>query len=241
MKKCYLLTCMLLMGALGVFAQNSDVVKFVTINKVDGNIIRTGDVADGATVNVSEVVVDDDGFNPPFISTGLGIENVTDSGKRIQIKYEVLDIDNGMVQCCLGSCTTATAVGTNYVPTLSNAGNHVYLHVLKKHEISDLSAEWIFAEDGKCTVRFTVLVGTKREGKTEADGSQIYDVTNGPSVTVNFLRGASGITDTKLNAESTLAYYDLSGRLVQTPSKGVYVVKSRTANGELKTRKVVFE
>lgn len=71
MKKFYSIAFALLLGATSIFAQKNTDVRFVTIESAgDDEIIKTGDVEDGAVINVSTIT--DDGFQDPFISTGLG-------------------------------------------------------------------------------------------------------------------------------------------------------------------------
>ncbi len=244
MKKIYTLSLMLLLGATSMFAQKSTDVKFVKVNFVENGdvteIVKTGDVEDGAVINVS--TINDDGIDP-FISTGLGVENTTDGGKRVQIEYEILKLDNGGVQCCFNTCTLNRAVGLYYTPMLSSSGNRINMPVVKKHEVNDLAGEWFFTGDGVATVKFTIKIGTKNTSKTDSEG-EVYDViAEGPSVTVNFLKGdaATGIDATTSDNTVKTEYYDLSGRKVAAPSHGVYVKKQQLSDGTVKTSKVTLK
>ena len=239
MKKFYILSLMLLLGATSMMAQKNTDVQFVTIQfDDDENIVKTGDVKDGAVIYVSTIT--DDGFVEPFISTGLGVENTTDIGKRVQIDYEILKLDNGGVQCCFSTCGLNKALGTFYTPMLSASGNRVNLPVVKKHEVKDLSGEWFFDGDGVATVKFTVKIGTKNS-KEDGEGD-VYDVEEGPSVTVNFLKGeAAGIAAAKATEAVNTTYFDLSGRKVSAPSHGIYVKKTQSADGSVKTSKVAVK
>ena len=239
MKKFYSIAFALLLGATSMFAQKNTDVRFVTIESAgDDEIIKTGNVEDGAVINVSTIT--DDGFQDPFISTGLGVENTTDNGKRVQIDYEILKLDNGGVQCCFSTCGLNKALGIYYTPMLSASGNRVGLPVVKKHEVQDLAGEWFYAGDGVATVKFTIKIGTENTTKTDAEG-KVYDVVEGPSVTVNFLKGAAGINSAVAAASAQTTYFDLTGRKVASPSHGVYVQKQVLSDGTVKTAKVLLK
>ena len=240
MKKFYSIAFALLLGATSMFAQKNTDVRFVTIESAgDDEIIKTGNVEDGAVINVSTIT--DDGFQDPFISTGLGVENTTDNGKRVQIDYEILKLDNGGVQCCFSTCGLNKALGIYYTPMLSASGNRVGLPVVKKHEVQDLAGEWFYTGDGAAMVKFTIKIGTRNEAKTDAEGD-VYDVVEGPSVTVNFLKGAaSGINSTVAASATKTVYYDLTGRKVASPAQSVYVRKQTLSDGTVKTSKVMVK
>lgn len=235
MKKFYSITFALLLGATSLFAQKNTDVRFVTI---DEDINKTGEVEDGAVISVSTIT--DDGFQDPFISTGLGVENTTDNSKRVQVDYEILKLDNGGVQCCFSTCSLNKVLGTFYTPELSKSGNRINLPVVKSHEVQDLAGEWFFGGDGTATVKFTIKVGTKNTSKTDAEGV-VYDVVEGPSVTVNFFKGAAGINSTVAATSVQTTYFDLTGRKVASPSQGVYVQKQVLSDGTVKTAKVLLK
>ncbi len=238
MKKFYSIAFALLLSATSLLAQKNTDVRFVTIAGED-EITKTGDVEDGAVINVSTIT--DDGFGDPYISTGLGVENTTTSGKRVQIDYEILKLDNGSVQCCFSTCSLNKVLGTFYTPLLSKGGNRVNLPVVKKNSLMDLAGEWFYGGDGTATVKFTIRVGTKNETKTDAEGD-VYDVVEGPSVTVNFLKGtAAGINSTVAASAAKAVYYDLAGRKVASPAHGMYVQKQTLSDGTVKTSKVMVK
>lgn len=237
MKKFFTLSFMLLLGAASLFAQKNTDVKFVTIDE-EGN--KTGDVEDGAVITAS--TISDDGFNDANIPTGLGMENTTDGGKRVQVDYEILRLDNGGVQCCFSTCNKNYALGTYYTPLLSAKGNRINLPVIKKHDVNDLSGEWFYTGDGVATVKFTIKIGTKNTSKTDDEG-EVYDVVEGPSVTVNFVKGAAGISSSVASAAASAktTYFDLTGRRVSAPAQGVYVLRQVLSDGTVKTRKVMVK
>ena len=237
MKKFYLAAIALMAGVSSMFAQTETGIHFVTI---DENGAKIADVADGATINVSDITVDD--FQGNYISSGLGVENTSDSGKRLQLMYMVESMPSGKMQACVfGSCTTATAESAvYYAPALSSTGHHISLSVLKSGRVQDLAAEWFPGGEGSATATFTILVGTKT-GETEDTGEEIYDVVEGPSVTVNFLNGVSGISDVFSADVVSTEYFDMTGRKVSAPSHGVYIVRTRTAAGKVATAKMAVK
>ena len=238
MKKLYAIAFALFLGAASMWAQNNSGVRFVTVSLDNEEVVKTGDVEDGAVINANTVT--DDGFDDPFISTGLGIENTSDKGKRVQVKYEILKLDNGAVQCCFSTCKDNNALGTYYTPMLSQSGNYINLPVVKKGEVKDLAGEWKYTGTGAAVVKFTILMGTKNSSKTDAEGT-VYDVEEGQSVTVNFLNGVSAIASVNAKEAVKTTYYDLAGRKVAVPSKGIYVQKQLLTDGTVVAKKIVKE
>ena len=236
MKKIYSIALSLFLGASSMMAQTGD-VHFVTI---DADVNKTGDVADGAEITVNTVT--DDGFGSQFISTGLGVENTSDTGKRVQIVYDVLTLDNGAVQCCFSTCKSNNAVGTYYTPMLSSSGNSINLPVVKKNGgVNDLAGEWFFTADGKAKVKFTIKIGTENTSKSDPEG-KVYDVVDGPSVTVNFVKGnVSGISAATVDDAVATTWYDMAGRKVSSPVKGIYMQKTVKADGTALVKKVAVK
>lgn len=237
MKKLYSLAFAILFSIAPIAAQEDLGVHFVTIDE-DKN--KIGDIADGSTITVNQIT--DDGFQEPFICAGVGAENTTDAGKRVQVKYEVQKFAASRVQCCLGQCTPAEGLGTFYAPNLSQSGNHINLVAIKKHKTEDLAVEWFPTVDGIVTIKITLLVGSTNTSVSDAEGI-VYDVKEGPSITVNFVKGNdTGINSTSTDdANTTKTYFDTTGRKVSNPTKGVYVEKKQTKDGSVSTRKVVIK
>ncbi len=240
LKRFYLTAVTLFFSVASLFAQSDLGIHFVTIKTEGEDVVKVADVEDGSTINVSDLT-DSDEYIDPFISAGLGVENTSDSGKRLQLKYVVTSISSGMVQACVFSACTKTAdLGVNYVPILSDAGNHISLAVLKAGRVQDLSTEWFPVGKGSATITLTLLVGTKT-GNKETTGEDIYDVVEGPSVTVNFLNGVTGITDATSSAVTTTEYFDMTGRKVASPTHGIYIARQHTANGKTASHKVAVK
>lgn len=235
MKKFYLIVFTSLLGLISVSAQKNMALQFVTINEAGQ---ETGMVADGAVINVSKVT--DNGLDP-FISAGLGIKNTSGTDVRAQIAYTVDRIDNGSVTCCFSTCAYYKTTGRYFSPLLSKRGNAVNLPNVKSGAVRDLASEWTFAGDGQCTVTFTVKVGTQNTMVTDPEGV-VYDVVDGPSVTVHFVRGdATGIRSIESRNVVKTLFYDMTGRKAAHPANGVYIKKQVLSDGTTNVRKVIVK
>lgn len=235
MKKFYTIISALLLGLTTVSAQKNTALQFVTINEAGQ---ETGTVADGAVLYASTVT--DNGLDP-FISAGLGIKNTSGADVHAQIAYTVDRIDNGSITCCFSTCAYYKQTGRYYSPLLSKRGNAVNLPNVKSGAVRDLASEWTFAGDGQCTVTFTAKVGTKNTTVTDAEGV-VYDVVDGPSVTVHFVKGdAAGIHSIESRNVVKTLFYDMTGRKATHPANGVYIKKQVLSDGTTKVRKVVVK
>lgn len=238
MKRFCLTAVTFFVSVASLFAQDDLGIHFITVRLEGDDVVKVADVADGSTINVTDVT--EDVFDS-YISAGLGVENISGSGKRLQLKYVVKSIDSGHAQACVfSSCTSTSEPGVNYVPELSNNGNHISLSVLKAGRIQDLAAEWFPGGKGSATMVLTLLVGTKTANK-ETTGEEIYDVVEGPSVTVNFLNGVTGIAGVTDASATTTEYYDMTGRKVSAPVHGIYIARQHTADGKTVSRKVAVK
>jgi len=233
MKKFYLMMFTLFFCMMPMSAQKNTDLQFVTIDE-DGK--ETGVVTDGAVIKVTEVT--DNGLDP-FISAGLGVKNASNSDAFVQIEYFVERIDNGSITCCYSTCANYNKVGRYYSPLLSKRGNFVNLRNIKSGAVQDLAAEWTFAEDGQCSVTFSIKAGTKNTEMKDPEG-EVYDVSDGPSVTVNFVKGdAASIRSAELGKVVQTSFYDLIGRKLTKPLGGVCVKKQVFSDGTTKVQKVV--
>ena len=238
MKKLYSLALAILFGIAPAMAQDDYGVHFISI---DENQNKIGNIADGSTITVSKIT--DNGLDDPFISAGVGAENTSNGFIRLQVKYDVLQFAPTRVQCCaFGACTASEGLGTYYVPVLNSSGQHINLNGLRAGRTTDLAAEWFPTVDGTTTIKITLLIGTKN-GDYDYDGNDTYDVKEGPSITVNFVKGNdTGINSTSTDdANTAKTYFDTTGRKVSNPTKGVYVEKKQTKDGSVSTRKVVIK
>lgn len=225
MKRFYTLALGLMMGATTLFAQKTTDLQFVTITTGEGDdVVETGTVKDGAVIEVSELreFLND-------IPAGLALKNVSGSKEKVCLGFEILELDNGNFTCCFNVCRPYTALDKYYQPNLVMDGEYIMpnsFKVLENGEVKDLQAEWKLKGKGKCVVKFTAYKG---ELDTEISDSQwqAYNLVEGPSVTVHFLNGVpSGIKNIE-NKDVDNNYYDLAGRKVAKPTKGIYVKNNK--------------
>lgn len=220
MKRFYTLALGLMMGATTLFAQKTTDLQFVTINE---DKVETGVVKDGAIIDATEET-------PLGITSGLALKNVSGSAQKNLLCFEILEIDNGNITCCFNVCKNYTDLGKNYQPEFVMDGEYYMANsfkVLKSGEFKDLQTEWAAASKGKCVVKFTAYQGVVDEENSDSE-TKFYNLVEGPSVTVNFLNGvpSTGISNIE-NKDVDNNYYDLAGRKVAKPTKGIYVKNNK--------------
>ena len=239
MKKIYSILTMLCFGAASLSAQSASDIQFVYIN-ADGN--ETGVVADNAVITVNTIEGDpNDEFSDPFISSGLAIKNVAANGRRVQLEYEITAMPNGRHDICFfGTCLSDNQTGKQTYPRLSAKGNIIGLNALKAGSVTSLQAEWYFTAEGTTTVVYKANVCTAT-GETEDKVNPTYQVAaQGPTVTVNYVYGETGIDDVTIDNPVATEYYNMAGCRVEAPENGIYIERNVYANGKVATKKVVF-
>lgn len=221
MKRFYTLALGLMMGATTLFAQKTTDLQFVTINEDN---VETGVVKDGAAIDATEET-------PLGITSGLALKNATGSAQKVVLKFELVELDNGSFSCCFGGqCNPYTELETYYKPTLVYDGEYLMaksFYICKANEIVDINSHWEPKSKGKCVVKFTAYQGVVDEEISDSQW-QAYNLVEGPSVTVNFLNGvpSTGISNIE-NQSVDNNYYDLAGRKVAKPTKGIYVKNNK--------------
>ena len=221
MKRFYTLALGLMMGATTLFAQKTTDLQFVTINE---DKVETGVVKDGAAIDATEETFSG-------IISGLALKNVTGSDQKVVIKFELVELDNGSFSCCFGGqCNPYTELNTYYKPTLVYDGEYLKAKsfcVCKANEFVDLDSHWEPKSKGKCVVKFTAYKGEIDEENSDSE-TQFYNLVEGPSVTVNFLNGVPSTSISNIeNKDVDNNYYDLAGRKVAKPTKGIYVKNNK--------------
>ena len=206
MKKFFTL-CMGLIAALAMQAQSDFPLQFAD---KDGNII-----ADGTTLNITTYEADD--FGGVQMPSGLYVKNISNEKVQGGGEYTIQSISNGAFQTCFpNNCVSKESVGTY------TTGNGEFAAGVPKN----MMTEWLPMADGSCQVVYQLVVFNQNPLTKEwsKDTSKI-----GPTVTLNFTYSTAGISiveagnDTKGKA----AYYDLSGRRIEKPAKGLYIVNGR--------------
>lgn len=220
MKRFYTLALGLMMGATTLFAQKTTDLQFVTINE---DKVETGVVKDGAIIDATEET-------PLGITSGLALKNATGSAQKVVLKFELVELDNGSFSCCFGGqCNPYTELNTYYKPTLVYDGEYLMaksFYICEANEIVDLNSHWEPKSKGKCVVKFTAYQGVVDEEISDSQW-QAYNLVEGPSVTVDFLNGVPSSISNIENKDVDNNYYDLAGRKVAKPTKGIYVKNNK--------------
>lgn len=220
MKRFYTLALGLMMGATTLFAQKTTDLQFVTINEDN---VETGVVKDGAAIDATEETF-------LGITSGLALKNATGSAQKVVIKFELVELDNGSFSCCFGGqCNPYKDLGTYYKPTLVYDGEYLMAKsfcICKANQNIDLNSHWEPKSKGKCVVKFTAYKGEIDEESSDSEW-QAYNLAEGPSVTVNFLNGVPSSISNIENKDVDNNYYDLAGRKVAKPTKGIYVKNNK--------------
>lgn len=220
MKRFYTLALGLMMGATTLFAQKTTDLQFVTINEDN---VETGVVKDGAAIDATEET-------PLGITSGLALKNATGSAQKVVLKFELVELDNGSFSCCFGGqCNPYTELKTYYKPTLVYDGEYLMaksFYICKANEIVDINSHWEPKSKGKCVVKFTAYQGVVDEEISDSQW-QAYNLVEGPSVTVDFLNGVPSSISNIENKDVDNNYYDLAGRKVAKPTKGIYIKNNK--------------
>lgn len=225
MKRFYTLALGLMMGATTLFAQKTTDLQFVTITGEGDEAVETGTIKDGAVIDATEETFQG-------IASGVALKNVSGSDQKVVIKFELVELDNGSFSCCFGgNCNPYKELGTYYKPELIYDGEYIssktFLEsVCKANEIMDIESHWEPKSKGKCVVKFTAYKGVVDEEISESEW-QVYYLVEGPSVTVNFLNGVPSSISNIENKDVDNNYYDLAGRKVAKPTKGIYVKNNK--------------
>lgn len=219
MKKFFTL-CMGLIAALAMQAQSDFPLQFADKN---GNII-----ADGTTLNITDYEAD--GFGDVQLPSGLYVKNTTNEAVQAGGEYNIQTMSNGAFQTCFPiNCASQSNTG-NYATTDGS---------IAAGELKDMKTEWLPTAEGSCKVAYQLVVYKQNPitKKWVKDDSK-----TGPAVTLNFTYSTSGIGSAAAGKQvRQVEYYSLTGRKVQKPVKGVYLVKTTYADGTKKSQKHLFK
>lgn len=215
-------TLLLLLAAFScmfTYAQN-------TVQIVDG---EGNDFSNKTITVVAEAVEDVFGGTELVADAGLRIKNISDNITYCKVaSYNIKEITNGSHQLCYVECIQK-----------SRAGNYQYAENTNPSSIKAgaeklMRAEWFPAEgatEGKCVVEY------KTEIYSYSDGKYTF-VEDGPTVTVNYVLGATAIDGVAADEEVSVTYYDMLGCKVSSPKAGVYIKRAVMADGTVVCRKV---
>lgn len=205
MKKLFTLCIALLFSCVAMNAQN-----FIFVDG-DGNTIENG-----ATLTMDQVSYKEDFvFNPDgsyeiiqvlMISlSGVYIKNNSAESQSCKVTYNVTALPNGsFAACCAEICSNLDSEGTIEKNANADAGKTI--------DIST-DTEWVPVAAGTTTV------------KISAQGSK--SMLPDSEITINFIYdGTASIDGIQNNADNkVVARYSINGQLLDTPQKGINILK----------------
>lgn len=208
--------CMCLFAGLAIQAQSDFPLQFVD---KDGQVIP-----DGTELDITEFE-EDELFGDILMPTDVSVKNNSGGAVYVGGTYTVKSIDNGWFQTCFPSvCMRKNATGTYTTGT----------DAIQPGQIRDMQTEWFPEGEGTCIVTYQLQTYRKVGNNYMLDG-------DGPTITLNFYYGTTGIGSAKAGRKvCSVAYYDLSGQKTDRPSHGVYMKKTTYADGTSTVRKCVL-
>ena len=217
MKKLFTLTLSLLF-ALTAAAQATDTS--VQFCDKDGNII-----ADGTTLTLTQF--EEDFFGNVQMPSGLLVKNTTDKSVHITADYTISSMSSGTFQICFPqNCVVQNRIGTY----ATEQGD------LAAGALRDMQTEWFPTVVGTCNVSMKIVT-YKQNAITKAWVKK----GDGPSLQLNFAYDPASISGVATDKNvSSIQYYTLDGRRIASPKNGVYVVKTKYADGSEKQTKQLF-
>ena len=216
MKKIFTLL-MGLVATLAIQAQSDFPLQFAD---KDGNII-----ADGTVLNLTTAVVD---FDDVLMPSGLYVKNTTGAEVQVGGAYTITTLSNGSFQTCF----PANCVSNNKTGSYETSNG-----AINAGELKSMQTEWLPVSEGTCVVSYT-LVTYKQNVITK----QWQKDKTGPTVTLNFTYNPTGINGAVNNkAVRNVEYYNLTGRRVQAPVHGTYIVKMTYADGTTTCKKRLYK
>lgn len=190
----------LFMGLAAVlFAQAQDNFLVQFADK-EGNVI-----ADGTTLTITDFKTDD--FGDVMVAAGIYAKNTTAEPIRVKGKYSITQLPNGTFQTCFPD---------NCISKQNTGSYETQEGILNAQELKNMMTEWLPAAEGTCKVTYQICYYAKNDFGREA-------LVNGPTVILNLTYNTTGITGTKAKTAGVRAieYFDLTGRQISTPSRGV--------------------
>ena len=155
--------------------------------------------------------IQNDGFDGIIMPSGLSVKNTSSDEVQCGGAFIISSMSNGAFQSCFPTnCMQASQVG-NYT-TQDGA--------LGAGQVKSMETEWLPTAEGTCTVAYQ-LVTYKKNVITQKWTVDKY----GPTITLKFTYSTSGISAVK--SRRPVTYYDLMGRRVARPVKGLYIVNGK--------------
>lgn len=209
-------------------AANASVSTEVVFADADGNIYADGEVL--VITDIEENIMGEASQDNTYqINSGLYVYNTSESVKEVGLKYTVDEISRGTHSCCFPTLCV----------TMSSTGEYETDHTtMKAGVLKNMITEWYTAGEGNCTATYTLQLYSY-DSSTK---SYTY-LGEGNTITVQYVYSSS--TSIKaVSAESKVLsteYYDITGRKASNPSHGVFIKKTRLADGTTKAQKVILK
>ena len=204
-----------LVAALAVQAQSDFPLQFAD---KDGNII-----ADGSVLNLTTAEKDD--FDAVQMPSGLYVKNTTNADVQGGGAYTITSLSNGAFQTCFP---------TNCVSNNRTGSYETSNGTIAAGELKSMQTEWLPVDNGTCVVTYQ-LVTYKQNVITK----QWQKDKTGPTITLKFTYDPTGISRATSDKNvRQVEYFNLTGRRVQTPVHGVYIVRKTYTDGTIKSFKI---
>lgn len=203
-----------------LFAQSASDVFFTKIDE-NGNeaVVENGDEVSSSSIKVLQ----NPGGDPEsYVESGLRVKCVNEDCAWINIKYEVLSIDNGRFQCCYGNCRGTKEPGVFYSPVDGSAISAA------KQTLDD---EWFFEAKGEVKVKFTILI---------FDDNKANPI-EGNSVTVTYSSKSAALSTISADNVVSSEYYSLTGVKAAADVRGILIRIDCLADGTKSAHRVIVK
>ncbi len=184
-----------------------------------------------ATLTIDKV--EDDIFTPgqKQMHTELFISNRSDKSQKVKLSYNIVEMQEGQLEvCAFGSCNPHEEAGTYQLEPKDMAATGR----------EELSIKHMFATKGSGKIVLQIII-------MEDEGNGKITEKNGPKLTINFIPETAGIASSPIPAGGIYDVYDTCGVLLyrqltslSTLPKGAYIVKYRSNQGVIFTRKYII-
>lgn len=187
-------------------------------------------IAPDAVLNVNKV--EDDVFTPgqKQMHAELSISNRSGKSQKVKLSYNI-EMQEGLLEvCAFESCNSHEESGAYQLEPkdMAAAGRE------------KLSIKHTFATKGHGKVVLQIII-------MEDEGNGKMTEKNGPKLTINFMPETAGIASSPIPAGGIYDVYDTCGVLLyrqltslSTLPKGTYIVKYRSNQGVIFTRKYII-
>ena len=207
-----------MVAALAVQAQSDFPLQFAD---KDGNIIADGTVLKLTTVEETD-------FGDVQMPSGLYVKNSTNADVQGGGIYNITSLSNGSFQTCFPT----NCVSNNKTGSYETANG-----TIAAGELKSMQTEWLPTDKGTCVVSYQ-LVTYKQNVITK----KWQEDKKGPAITLKFTYGTSGVSSAKNDKNvRQVEYYNLTGRRVKTPARGMYIVKTTYVDGTTTCRKNLYK